>query len=328
MAGSVSHPLLSFYSHIHQSRCCLLLQSTIHTSPTPISSFRKPTLSPSSSSTSTSRIRSIPKSSPQKNPITKTENSSESESKFKDDSSNLFSGTFPLNVFSRLLHRLRNELKVDELGLEILSIALPAVLALAADPIALLVDSAFVGHLGSVELAAVGVSISVFNLVSKLFNVPLLNITTSFVAEEQALVGENENDSLRVDTSSTSGLQEMVVDKQRKLLLPSVSASLVLAAGVGIAEAVALCIGSGFLMNIMGFTNAGTCRAVSYSKSFWCSANSNSTCSTRHFPWIYGYKDTFVCCRCWKLTECDIGSYSDISVGSGHWWCCHCYSYC
>ncbi|RWR81284.1 Multi antimicrobial extrusion protein [Cinnamomum micranthum f. kanehirae] len=252
MARSVSHPLLCFYSHIHQNRCCLLLQSTIHTSPIPISSLRKPTLSPSSSCTSTSRIRSIPKSSPQKNPITKTENSSKSESKFKDDSSNLFFGTSPLNVFSRLLHRLRNELKVDELGLEILSIALPAVLALAADPIALLVDSAFVGHLGSVELAAVGVSISVFNLVSKLFNVPLLNITTSFVAEEQALVGENENNSLRVDTSSTSGLRELVVDKQRKLLLPSVSASLVLAAGVGIAEAVALCIGSGFLMNIMG----------------------------------------------------------------------------
>jgi hypothetical protein len=40
---------------------------------------------------------------------------------------------------------------------------------------------------GSVELAAVGVSISVFNLVSKLFNVPLLNVTTSFVAEQQAM---------------------------------------------------------------------------------------------------------------------------------------------
>lgn len=59
---------------------------------------------------------------------------------------------------------------------------------------------------GSVELAAVGVSISVFNLVSKLFNVPLLNITTSFVAEEQALVGENENNSLRIDTSINSVL--------------------------------------------------------------------------------------------------------------------------
>lgn len=43
-------------------------------------------------------------------------------------------------------------------------------------------------YAGSAELAAVGVSASVFNLVSKLFNVPLLNITTSFVAEEQSLV--------------------------------------------------------------------------------------------------------------------------------------------
>lgn len=37
---------------------------------------------------------------------------------------------------------------------------------------------------GPVELAAVGVSISVFNLVSKMFNIPLLNVTTSFVAED------------------------------------------------------------------------------------------------------------------------------------------------
>lgn len=47
---------------------------------------------------------------------------------------------------------------------------------------------------GSVELAAVGVSISVFNLVSKLFNVPLLNITTSFVAEEQAVKSQGSDD--------------------------------------------------------------------------------------------------------------------------------------
>lgn len=78
-------------------------------------------------------------------------------------------------------------LRLDGVGMDILSIAAPAVLALAADPIAALVDTAFVGHIGSVELAAVGVSISVFNLVSKLFNVPLLNVTTSFVAEQQAV---------------------------------------------------------------------------------------------------------------------------------------------
>ena len=34
------------------------------------------------------------------------------------------------------------------------------------------------------ELAAVGVSIAVFNLISKLLNFPVLNLTTSLVAEE------------------------------------------------------------------------------------------------------------------------------------------------
>lgn len=37
---------------------------------------------------------------------------------------------------------------MDEIGGEIVSIALPAVLALAADPLTSLVDTAFVGHLG------------------------------------------------------------------------------------------------------------------------------------------------------------------------------------
>uniref|UniRef100_A0A803MK32 Protein DETOXIFICATION n=1 Tax=Chenopodium quinoa TaxID=63459 RepID=A0A803MK32_CHEQI len=131
--------------------------------------------------------------------------------------------------------------KLDDLGREILSIALPTLLALAADPITSLVDTAFVG---STELAAVGVSVSVFNLVSKLFNVPLLNVTTSFVAEEQALV------SMQNETSIQAGQDY----EERKKVLPSVSSSLVLAAGLGVAEAVALSAGSGTLMNIMGIS--------------------------------------------------------------------------
>lgn len=43
----------------------------------------------------------------------------------------------------------REELKFDGIGWEIMSIALPAALALAADPITSLVDTAFVGHLGT-----------------------------------------------------------------------------------------------------------------------------------------------------------------------------------
>lgn len=38
--------------------------------------------------------------------------------------------------------------KLDKLGVEIASIALPAALALTADPIASLVDTAFIGQIG------------------------------------------------------------------------------------------------------------------------------------------------------------------------------------
>ncbi|KAI3961861.1 hypothetical protein MKW98_022066 [Papaver atlanticum] len=160
----------------------------------------------------------------------------------------------PASSVRSLIHRLRNEFSTGELGWEVLSIALPAALALAADPITSLVDTAFVGRLGSVELAAVGVSISVFNLVSKLLNVPLLNITTSFVAEEQALASESNVNSVKngTGTNSASVLQQSIGEKQNKKLLPAVSTSLALAAGIGIAEAIALSFGSGFLMNIMG----------------------------------------------------------------------------
>lgn len=42
----------------------------------------------------------------------------------------------------------RSVFRKDELGLEIAQIAIPAALALAADPIASLIDTAFIGHIG------------------------------------------------------------------------------------------------------------------------------------------------------------------------------------
>lgn len=56
------------------------------------------------------------------------------------------------------------------------------------------------------ELGAVGVSISIFNLVSKMFNLPLLNVTTSFVAEdasEKIIVSETP---LEPTSPTTEGL--------------------------------------------------------------------------------------------------------------------------
>ncbi|TVU36036.1 hypothetical protein EJB05_17946, partial [Eragrostis curvula] len=80
--------------------------------------------------------------------------------------------------------------KMDELGAEVLGIAVPASLALTADPLASLIDTAFIGRLGSVEIAAVGVAIAVFNQVMKVCIYPLVSVTTSFVAEEDAMLSK------------------------------------------------------------------------------------------------------------------------------------------
>ncbi|MFQ5747194.1 MAG: MATE family efflux transporter [Gemmatimonadota bacterium] len=53
---------------------------------------------------------------------------------------------------------------------EILALALPALGALAADPLVSMVDTAFVGRLGVVPLAALGVNTSVFSLAFVAFN--------------------------------------------------------------------------------------------------------------------------------------------------------------
>ncbi|OIW11765.1 hypothetical protein TanjilG_10967 [Lupinus angustifolius] len=73
---------------------------------------------------------------------------------------------------------------MDPLAKDILRIALPAAMAVAADPLASLIDTAFIGHLGPVELASAGASIALFNQALKISVAPLVSITTSFVAEE------------------------------------------------------------------------------------------------------------------------------------------------
>jgi hypothetical protein len=58
---------------------------------------------------------------------------------------------------------------------------------------------------GSTELAAVGVSIAVFNLISKLLNFPVLNLTTSLVAVQSVdtrNVSEIETSKVKMDSVS------------------------------------------------------------------------------------------------------------------------------
>jgi hypothetical protein len=66
---------------------------------------------------------------------------------------------------------------------EILLIALPTIATLAADPLASLVSTAFIGRLGASPLASAGVALSVYNSITKMLNMPLLAVTTSSVAQ-------------------------------------------------------------------------------------------------------------------------------------------------
>ncbi|KAK9058129.1 hypothetical protein SSX86_022969 [Deinandra increscens subsp. villosa] len=103
----------------------------------------------------------------------------------------------PIFVFFKDLRRV---FKIDSLGKEILLIAVPAAMALAADPIASLIDTAFIGRIGPVEIAAVGVSIAIFNQVSKVAIFPLVSITTSFVAEEET-IERMKNEALKIQNT-------------------------------------------------------------------------------------------------------------------------------
>ena len=98
---------------------------------------------------------------------------------------------------------------MDAIGREILSMAFPAALAFAADPIASLIDTAYIGRLGAVELAALGVSIAIFNQASRITIFPVVSVTTSFVAEEDTMEKMKEDEANKAIThANTSAVQD------------------------------------------------------------------------------------------------------------------------
>ncbi|KAL5708274.1 Protein DETOXIFICATION 42 [Ranunculus cassubicifolius] len=166
--------------------------------------------------------------------------------------------------------------KKDELGLEILRIAFPAALALTADPIASLIDTAFIGHIGPVELAAVGVSIAVFNQISRITIFPLVSVTTSFVAEEDTasrITDVDESDNLEKALPENSEMKELIKSSGKdvkqflvssegdpnienvnyeKRSISSASSALVIGAMLGVVQAVFLIFAAKPLLRIMG----------------------------------------------------------------------------
>ncbi|CAN1255458.1 Protein DETOXIFICATION 42 [Linum perenne] len=153
-----------------------------------------------------------------------------------------------------------------------MEIAVPAALALAADPIASLIDTAFIGQLGPVELAAVGVSIAVFNQVSKIAIFPIVSVTTSLVAEEDAIAEERQGNVELGDAASISKEVEellpktgmfflllLLLDESRngkgcfeKRHIPSASSAMVVSCVLGVIQALCLILAAEPVLNYMG----------------------------------------------------------------------------
>ncbi|XP_062177891.1 protein DETOXIFICATION 45, chloroplastic isoform X2 [Alnus glutinosa] len=142
---------------------------------------------------------------------------------------------------------------------ELLMLSLPAIAGQALEPLAQLMETAYIGRLGPVELGSAGVSTNIFNYVSKLFNIPLLSVATSFVAED---ISKNAREDSTSEggclKGSTNGKPFSGVPERKQLA--SVSTALLLAVGIGIIEALALYLGSGKFLDLMGISSASPMR--------------------------------------------------------------------
>ncbi|CAL5324934.1 unnamed protein product [Camellia sinensis] len=125
----------------------------------------------------------------------------------------------------------------EQKGLDILAAAIPKFIR----------ENVQIVVLGPLELASAGVSISIFNIISKVFNIPLLSVATSFVAED---IPKNASKGSTSEINNSKLLDET----DERTALPSVPTALLLALGIGLCEALAMYLGSGLFLNMMGIS--------------------------------------------------------------------------
>ena len=122
----------------------------------------------------------------------------------------------------------------SKLTKEFFMIGFPAFVQLAAEPLASLVDTAYLGRLGPEVLGGAGVAISAQYAVSKLYNDPLLRTSISLVASQDGKTRGSNSDTAS-DTSS-SGSQVDKDEEAKKQLSIAVSSGLLLALSVGVIQ--------------------------------------------------------------------------------------------
>ena len=93
-----------------------------------------------------------------------------------------------------------------EIDKEFVRIAAPAFAQFAAEPLARLVDTAYLGRLGTAATGGAGAAIAAQYAVAKLYNDPLLRSTISIVAAQ-----ENSGANARADAASSALLLALLV---------------------------------------------------------------------------------------------------------------------
>jgi putative MATE family efflux protein len=133
---------------------------------------------------------------------------------------------------------------------EFVGISLPAFVQFAAEPLASLVDTMYLGRLGATALGAAGVAISAQYSVSKLYNDPLLRTSISLVA---AGTGK----------AKAKGLTDSA---RKEELSQAVTSALLLATLIGIVQASVYTLACGPIIQTMGVSTASEmyAPAVSY----------------------------------------------------------------
>lgn len=142
-----------------------------------------------------------------------------------------------------------------KLSREFLEIAIPAFVQLTAEPLASLVDTAYLGRLSPEVLGGAGVAISAQYAVSKLYNDPLLRTSISLVASQDGKTRGN------ISTQTDASLQQSKQD-----LSIAVSSALLLAFCIGVVQMFLYGVFATGITQGMGVTSASPMwhSAVSY----------------------------------------------------------------
>ena len=131
---------------------------------------------------------------------------------------------------------------------QFLDIAGPALVQLAAEPLAGLVDTAYLGRLGPAVLGGAGVAVSAQYAVSKLYNDPLLRTSISLVASQD---GQQQQEQSKETNNNNNN--------NNTALSMAVSSALLLAAVVGVVQMLVFALGgAGLIRHLMGLSSDNT----------------------------------------------------------------------